>query len=77
MKYRPTQEQVDFHQENGFVVIEDFLDPLELEAWRSAVDAATASRTSRIVGRGALCACGYGHRKQRERDDEARGGIHV
>ena len=29
-----TQEQVDFYQENGYIVIENFLTPEELETWR-------------------------------------------
>ena len=42
-----TQEQVDFYQENGFVVIEDFLDPQELESWRGAIATAVADRKHR------------------------------
>lgn len=44
MKTEVTQAQIDFYQENGFVVIEDFLSPPELESWRSAVDEAVAAR---------------------------------
>ncbi len=51
MKHRPTPQQTDSYQDNGFVVIEDFLDPRELETWRLAVDGATASRTSRLTDR--------------------------
>jgi phytanoyl-CoA hydroxylase len=51
MKYEPTSQQVDSYRENGFVVIEGLLEPSELETWRRAVDAATASRTSKLVGR--------------------------
>ena len=39
-----TQEQVDFYQENGYIVIEDFLTPEELETWRQRVDDAVARR---------------------------------
>lgn len=42
-----TQEQVDYYQENGFVVLEDFLDPEELETWREAVSGAVADRKQR------------------------------
>ncbi|MES2826936.1 MAG: phytanoyl-CoA dioxygenase family protein [Bacteroidota bacterium] len=39
-----TQEQIDFYQTNGYVVIEDFLDAGELEFWRAAVTNAVAER---------------------------------
>ena len=29
-----TREQIDFYQENGYIIIEDFLTPEELETWR-------------------------------------------
>jgi phytanoyl-CoA hydroxylase len=51
MKYQPTQQQVTFYRDNGFVVIEDFLDPAELELWRNAIDHATGARTTRLAGR--------------------------
>ena len=44
MKNELTQAQIDSYQENGFIVIEDFLTPVELEEWRSAVDEAVANR---------------------------------
>lgn len=44
MKYQLTQEQVDDYQENGFIVIEDFLSPDELQYWRSAVMEAVTER---------------------------------
>lgn len=37
-------EQIDFYQENGYIVIEDFLTPAELETWRAAVAQAVADR---------------------------------
>jgi phytanoyl-CoA hydroxylase len=36
--------QIDFYKENGYVVIEDFLNAEELEIWRSAVTEAIAQR---------------------------------
>ena len=39
-----SQEQIEFYRENGFVVIDDFLTPEELEVWRDAVDEAVAAR---------------------------------
>lgn len=38
------QSQIDFYQENGFVVIEDFLSTGELELWREAVTEAINDR---------------------------------
>lgn len=37
MNHKLTKEQVSFYRENGFLVIEDFLDVNELEDWRNAV----------------------------------------
>ena len=39
-----TQEQIDFYQENGFVVQHDFLTQDELESWRQAVEGAVRQR---------------------------------
>lgn len=39
-----TQSQIDFFQENGYIVIEDFLNAEELEAWRAAVTEALEQR---------------------------------
>jgi phytanoyl-CoA hydroxylase len=39
-----SKEQIQFYQENGYVVIEDFLTPTELETWREAVMEAIADR---------------------------------
>jgi phytanoyl-CoA hydroxylase len=39
-----SKEQILFYQENGYVVIDDFLDPQELEQWREAVMEAIADR---------------------------------
>lgn len=47
MNSRITQEQIDHYQNNGFVVVEDFLDPTELEAWRQAVGRAVQERKDR------------------------------
>ncbi|MCL5994663.1 MAG: phytanoyl-CoA dioxygenase family protein [Chloroflexi bacterium] len=44
MKYKVTQEQKDFYQKNGFVVIEDFLDAKELETWRTVTEDAVRQR---------------------------------
>ena len=47
-----TIEQIDFYQENGYIVIEDFLTPDELETWRRHVGDAVAQRDGRIVAGG-------------------------
>jgi phytanoyl-CoA hydroxylase len=39
-----TESQIGFYQENGYVVIEDFLSPEELEIWRTAVTEALIQR---------------------------------
>jgi phytanoyl-CoA hydroxylase len=47
MKHLPGTDQIAFYQANGFVVIEDFLTPDELEHWRKAVMQAVAERGGR------------------------------
>jgi ectoine hydroxylase-related dioxygenase (phytanoyl-CoA dioxygenase family) len=47
MKYELTEEQVHYYRENGFVVIDDFLSPAELEAWRQAVLKAVDARAGK------------------------------
>jgi phytanoyl-CoA hydroxylase len=44
MRSELSQEQVAKYQQDGFVVIEDFLSPHELEFWRIALDEAVAKR---------------------------------
>ena len=44
MKNEVTQAQVQFYQDNGFLVIENFLDAAELETWRHNTDEAVAQR---------------------------------
>ena len=39
-----TNEQINFYQSNGFIVIEDFLSPEELAEWREAVTEAVKER---------------------------------
>lgn len=41
---KPTAEQVQSFQENGFLVVENFLTPQELEHWRHTTDEAVAQR---------------------------------
>ena len=52
MKTEVTQEQVQSYQENGFLIIDDFLTPDELESWRTAVDEAVLGRgKTKLAGR--------------------------
>jgi phytanoyl-CoA hydroxylase len=44
MKYELSHEQVQSYQDNGFVVIENFLSPDELDLWRTAVTKAVGER---------------------------------
>lgn len=44
MKHQLTGEQTQLYQNNGFIVIEDFLSPEELEHWRNAVMTAVEER---------------------------------
>ncbi len=44
MNFELTPEQISDYQKNGFIVIEDFLSPDELEHWRTAVTEAVAER---------------------------------
>jgi phytanoyl-CoA hydroxylase len=47
-----TETQIDRYRENGFVTIDNFLTPDELEAWRGAVDEAVTSRgRTKLAGR--------------------------
>src|SRR6266498_1961788 len=44
MKHQVNQDQIQFYQTNGFIVIEDFLSPEEVEHWRKAVTTAVMER---------------------------------
>jgi phytanoyl-CoA hydroxylase len=44
MKYQLNQQQVQYYKDNGFIVIEDFLSPDELNIWRTAVANAVGER---------------------------------
>ena len=47
MKHLPSNEQIAFYQSNGFVIIDDFLTPQELEHWRKAVMRAVDERAGK------------------------------
>lgn len=44
MNYEVSQEQINFYNDNGFVVIDNFLSADELAHWRKAVDNAVRNR---------------------------------
>ena len=44
MKNQLNEEQIQFYQNNGFIVVEDFLSPEELEHWRIVVSTAVKER---------------------------------
>ena len=44
MNYQLTPDKISFYQENGFVVVEDFLNAEELEHWRNGVSEAIKER---------------------------------
>ena len=44
MKYQLSNDQIQSYQSNGFIVIEDFLSPDELEHWRECVTTAIKER---------------------------------
>ena len=44
MNYQITPEQIQSYEANGFLVIEDFLSPEELQHWRKAVTQAVEER---------------------------------
>jgi phytanoyl-CoA hydroxylase len=50
MKNELTQAQIDTYRDNGFLVIENFLDPDELAAWRENVDEAVRQRVEAKKG---------------------------
>jgi phytanoyl-CoA hydroxylase len=47
MKSSLSQEQIGFYRENGYLLVENFLDETELAVWRSAVTAAVEERAGR------------------------------
>lgn len=47
MKTELTASQINFYQENGYLLVEDFLDKNELELWRAAVGEAVEQRGGR------------------------------
>ena len=44
-----TSAQISFYRENGFLIIEDFLDKAELDTWRAAVDEAVSLRENNVL----------------------------
>lgn len=44
MKTEASKAQIDFYRTNGFLVVEEFLNPSELESWRKVTEDAVALR---------------------------------
>lgn len=49
MKSELAPEQIDFYRENGYIIIEDFLNPEELENWRTSVTEAVEERKGQKI----------------------------
>jgi len=65
MKSTISQKDIDAYQENGFIVIEDFLSKAELEEWREAIDTAVAKRNGfKLPGRESV----YGKGDDKDKD---------
>lgn len=47
MRDEPTAEERRFYEENGYLALDEFLDPSELERWRGALEEALAARGDR------------------------------
>ena len=54
MRTALTPEEIRSYRDNGFVVVEDFLDTAELEEWRRCVDEAVAARQKRKTPEGRM-----------------------
>ena len=53
MNYQLTKAQIDSYQQNGFLVVENFLSPQELEEWREIVMEAVRERAGqKMPGKG-------------------------
>lgn len=69
MKSELTAAQIEKYQEDGFLVIEDFLSKEELETWRNAVTEALKKRPgNKLPDRASLY--GNGDEKEKEYDDK-------
>src|SRR5690606_9970659 len=49
MNHELSKQQIDFFTENGYVIIEDFLDIEELEYWRNCVTEAITERNGQKI----------------------------
>ena len=54
MNHTISREQIDFYQDNGYVVIHDFLNADELEDWRQNVGEAAGNRGARKLADGRM-----------------------
>ena len=49
-----TSQQIEFYQENGYIILHDFLTPDELATWRQYVDEAVQQRDDRKLADGTM-----------------------
>lgn len=54
MRQEVTSDEIQFYQNNGYVIIEDFLSADELETWRNHVEEAVTSRADRKLADGRM-----------------------
>lgn len=47
MNTQVTSHQIEFHRENGLLILDNFLKGAELSEWQDAVDEAVAAHVSR------------------------------
>jgi ectoine hydroxylase-related dioxygenase (phytanoyl-CoA dioxygenase family) len=65
MNHTISQEQINFYQQNGYIVIEDFLSAEELAHWRSAVTEAVEKRAGyKLPGKAKV----YGEGDDKDKD---------
>ena len=49
MRDKLTDQQIEFYRENGYIIVENFLDPDELAEWRRCTDEAVAERLGNSI----------------------------
>ena len=54
MNHTIAAEQIQFYRDNGYVVLDNFLDADELETWRQYVGEAVAARGKRKLADGSM-----------------------
>lgn len=49
MKSELSKDQIEFYRENGYIIIEDFLDSVEVQHWRQSVEEALRERNGQKI----------------------------